>query len=177
MRASTVARSYGRRADAEDASQSERDCSAKQGVRASKINAGTGMLPVRLRFVGMVMAVLVCAVCLPPSRADAAVPRHRTPHPRSCERLTVRCLAWTRHERFRPLHHTRNPHSDDVLDDFDDRDLGGDREPTASAADHTEVPDTDCAPPWVCVRRAANPRVDRLIVWRTLAAPRPPPSL
>ena len=141
------------------------------------MGAGTGMLPVRLRSVGMVMAALVCAVWLLPSRADAAVPRHRGPHAPSCERPTIRCLAWTWHERLRALHHTRNPHSDDVLDDFDERDLGTDPAPNGPAAAHADVPDPDCPPPWVRVRRAANPRVDRLIVGRTLAAPRPPPSL
>jgi hypothetical protein len=135
------------------------------------------MLPVRLRSVGMVMAVLICAVWLLPSRTDAAAPRHGRTQARSCERTINRYLAWTWPERFRALHHTRNPHSNDALDDLDDRDVGSDPAPNASAADHTDVPDPDRVPPWVRVRRAANPRAARLIVWRTLAAPRPPPSL
>jgi hypothetical protein len=63
------------------------------------------------------------------------------------------------------------------LDDVDDQDVGADPAPKASIDVDTAVPDPASAPSWLRVTRAADPRAARLIVWRTLDAARPPPSL
>jgi len=89
----------------------------------------------------------------------------------------MRCLAGTGHEQLSPLTHTRNPNSTDALDDLDDRDLGSDPAPAAAIDRTATLSNPDIAPPWIGARRAVDPCAARLIVWRKLAAPRPPPSL
>jgi len=133
------------------------------------------MMLVRLRRTAVVIAVLVAAWLLP-ALADAA-PRHRTTHARQCEGTPDRCLAGRRHERLTELKHSRNPDSNDALDDMDDQDVGADPAPRASIDVDTAVADPDSAPSWLRVTRAADPRAARLSVWRKLDAPRPPPSL
>jgi hypothetical protein len=130
------------------------------------------MMPVRLCRTAVVVAVLVAA-WLPPAIADAA-PRHRTTHTRHCEGTPNRCLIGTSHQRLTALTHARNPASNDALDDVDDQDVGADPAPRSSIDAHTAV--SDGAPSWLHVTRAADPRAARLIVWRKLDAPRPPPS-
>ena len=133
------------------------------------------MMPVRLRRTAVVVAVLVAAWLLP-SLADAA-PRHRTTHIRECKGTPDRCLTGTRHEQLTALKHARNPDSNDALDDVDDWDLGADPAPKVSVDSNTAISNPDSAPSWLRVTRAADPRAARLIVCRTLDAPRPPPSL
>lgn len=118
------------------------------------------MMSVRLRRTAVVVAVLVAAWLLP-ALSDAA-PRHRTPHAHQCKGTLDR--AWS-------------SNADNALDDVDDPDLGADRAPRASADRSTTVSNPDSAPSWPRVTRAADPRAARLIVWRKLDAPRPPPSL
>jgi len=64
---------------------------------------------------------------------------------------------------------------DDIDDDFDDRDTRNRPSSSVAAVDDRAKVDT-AAPPWVRVQTDTEPRL-RQIVWRTLAAPRPPPSL
>lgn len=133
-------------------------------------------MPVRLRRTAVFVAVLA-AVSFLPSPASAAARPHRSTHTRSCAHTPDQCLASARHERLAAQTHLRNPSSNDALDDVDDRDFGSDPAPTASLDGTIAIADRDTAPPWICRLRAADPRAARLIVWRKLDAPRPPPSL
>jgi hypothetical protein len=133
------------------------------------------MMPVRLRRTVVVVAVLVAA-WLFPALADAA-PRHRATHARQCESLPDRCLAGASHDRLTAIKHVRNPNSNDALDDLDDWDLGADPAPRTFVDGHIAISDRDDTPSWLRVTRAPDPRAARLIVWRKLDAPRPPPSL
>ena len=67
--------------------------------------------------------------------------------------------------------------SDDIDDDFDDRETRN--RPSSSFAAVDDRAELDiAAPPWVVrVQNDADPCAARLIVWRKLVAPRPPPSL
>ena len=133
-------------------------------------------MPVRLCRTAVVVAVLVAAWLLP-SLADAA-PRHRTTtHSKQCAGTPNRCLIGMSHQRLTALKHARNPDSNDALDDVDDWDLGADPAPKVSVDSDTAISNPDSAPSWLRVTRAADPRAARLIVWRKLDAPRPPPSL
>lgn len=134
------------------------------------------VLPARLRRAALIIAVLVVGAGLLPSRAEAAVPRRHAVHTKLCERAPSRCLALTQHERLSPVPRVR-PDSDEAVVDLDDWDFGTDPTSNASPADHTTVTDPDRTPPWARARRTINPLAARLIVWRKLAAPRPPPSL
>ena len=123
----------------------------------------------------VVVAVLVAAWLLP-SPANAAS-RHRDAHASRCEHTANWSLARTSRESLSALTRARNPDADNALDDVDDPDLGADRTPRLSVDRTTATSDPDITPPWLCARRAADARDERLILWRTLAAPRPPPSL
>lgn len=114
-------------------------------------------MPVRLLRTVVLVAVFA-AVWLLPTAADAA-PDHRSTHAQ-CDRT-----------------HTRNLDSNDALDDADDRDLGSDPAPTASIDGSAAVSNPDATPPWIAASRVADLRTARLIFWRELVAPRPPPSL
>jgi hypothetical protein len=133
------------------------------------------MMPVRLRRTVVVVAVFVAAWLLP--ALAVAAPHHRATHARQCESLPDRCLAGSSHDRLTAIKHVRNPNSNDALIDLDDQDLGADPAPKASIDGDTAISDPDSAPSWLRVTRAADPRAERLIVWRKLDAPRPPPSL
>ena len=133
------------------------------------------MMPVRLRRTAVVVAVLVAAWLLP-ALADAA-PRHRATHAHQCEGTPHRCLIGTWHERVTALRHARNPDSNDALDDLDDWDLGTDPAPKTFVDADIAISNPDRAPSWLRVTRAADPRAARLIVWRKLDAPRPPPAI
>ena len=128
---------------------------------------------VRLSRAVVVVAVLVAAWLLP-SLANAAS-RHRNVHASRCAHTANRSLQTSR-ESLSALTHARNPDADNALDDVDDPDLGADRAPRVSVARTTAVSDPDITPPWLRARRAADARDERLILWRKLAAPRPPPS-
>jgi len=66
--------------------------------------------------------------------------------------------------------------SDDIDDDFDDRDTRN--RPSFSVVVVDDRAETDiAAPPWVRSQTDVHPRAARLTVWRELVAPRPPPSL
>jgi hypothetical protein len=129
---------------------------------------------VRLLRAVVVVAVVAAAMLLP-SLANAAS-RHRSAPSGQCDRTPDRCLARTWHERLTALK-AANPDSNDALDDVDDWDLGADPMPRTSVDHGTAVPDPDSTPRWLRARRAADPRAASLIIWRKLAAPRPPPSL
>jgi|SRR6185436_16310636 hypothetical protein len=133
------------------------------------------MMPVRLRRTTVVVAVLVAAWLLP-ALADAA-PRHRATLARQCEGTPHRCLIATWHERLTAPRHARNPGSNDALDDLDDWDLGADPAPRTFVDGHPAISDPDDTPSWLRVTRAPDPRAARLIVWRKLDAPRPPPAI
>ncbi len=133
-------------------------------------------MPVRLPRTAVLVAALV-AVWLVPAQAHAAGQHHRNAHSRSCVRTPDRCLAATGHERLGAQTHSKNPSSNDALEDVDDRDLGSDPAPGAAVDDDVTATTPDTTPPWIFAKRAADPRAARLIVWRKLAAPRPPPSL
>jgi hypothetical protein len=131
---------------------------------------------VRLPRTAVLVAVLA-AVWLLPSPANAAVQHHRNVQTCSCERTPVRCLAGTWHERLATQSHVSNPSSNDALDDADDRDVDSELTPAASLDGNTAVANPDASPAWVGARRSADPHAARLIIWRQLTAPRPPPSL
>jgi len=137
------------------------------------------MILVGLRRVTVVLAVLFVAAWLAPARADAGVARHHDKRARACLRSPTQCLALKWHNRLSNPRRSHRPGSDDAVDDFDDRDTQTDPGPDAAAVDNDGASLSDPEPPlpWVCARRAADPRAERLIVWRRLAAPRPPPSL
>ena len=132
----------------------------------------------RVRFprTAVLVAVLV-AVWIMPDPAYAANQHHRTTHIRSCTRKPARCLAGPVLNRLTTLTHARNPNSNDVLDELDDRDLVSDPAPTPSIDGEITLSDHDSTPSWLHARRAVDPRVKRLIVWRRPVAPRPPPSI
>lgn len=125
----------------------------------------------------VVLAVLLVAAWLLPSAAEAAAQHHRNIHNRSCARTPDRCLAGTWHQHLGAQTHAKNPSSNDALDDVDDRDLGSDPAPKPTLDGDIALSDREPAPTWIYATRAADPRAERLIVWRKLAAPRPPPSL
>jgi len=136
------------------------------------------MIFVRCRRALVVVAMLFVAAWLVPASADAAVSRHHSKRPRICQGSPNFCLAWKWHNRLSAPHRTHRPGSDDVFDDFDDRDTGTD--PMADAStdnDTTSASDAAAAPPWVIARRTADPCAALLIVFRKLVAPRPPPSI
>ena len=133
------------------------------------------MMPVRLRRTAVVVAVLVAAWLLP--ALAYGPPRHPATHAHQCEGTPHRCLIGPWHERLTALRHARNPDSNDALDDLDDWDLGTDPAPKTFVDGDTAISNPASAPSWIGARRAADPRAERLIVWRKLAAPRPPPSL
>src|SRR5262245_9635136 len=133
------------------------------------------MLFVRLHRTFVVLAALCVAACLVPSSADAAVGRHRAKRAHACE---APCLSSKWHSSLSSPRLTHRHPSDDIVDDFDDRDTRTDPTSTAVADDDaTSSSDSTITLPWVRARRAPVPHVARLIVWRKLAAPRPPPSL
>jgi hypothetical protein len=134
------------------------------------------MMPVRLPRTAVLVACLV-AVWLVPAPANAAAKHHRTPPKHSCARTPDRCLAGTWHERLGAQAHTRNPSSNDALDDVDDRDLGSDPASAVSVDGDAAASHSGAELTWIYASRAADPLAARLIVWRKLAAPRPPPSL
>jgi membrane-bound lytic murein transglycosylase B len=133
------------------------------------------MVVVRLRRTFAVLAAFVVAACLAPSPADAAVKRHRAK--RAVHACQAVCFSqW--HNSLSSRHTTNENPSDDVVDFFDDRDTRTDPTPTAIADDEaTSSSDNTITLPWVRARRTAAPHVARLVVWRKLAAPRPPPSI
>jgi len=136
------------------------------------------MILVRLFRTALVMAVLVLTAWLVPSRVDAAMSHHRTSRARSCVRVSTRCVALKWHTRVDCLRHPHSPDFDDVVDDADDRDAR--MTPTSVAATDDESgssSDAKSTPPWLRARVADEPRAARLIAWRKLAAPRPPPSI
>jgi hypothetical protein len=133
------------------------------------------MILVRLRRTVVFVTALLVAACLVPSPADAAVGRHRAKRTHACE---APCLSSKWHNSLSSARSTERHPSDDIVDDFDDRDTRTD--PTSSAvADDDATPATDSAVtlPWVRAHRAPDPHAARLVVCRRLAAPRPPPSL
>ena len=132
------------------------------------------MMLVRLRRTFVLLAVLVVAACLLPSQADAGPRRHRVKHARTC---AAPCLSLKWHNSLHAPHSTNDNPSDDAADYFDDRDTRTD--PSSSPAlddDATSSSDSAVTLPWVNARRAAYPYAVRSIVFRELAAPRPPPS-
>jgi len=133
------------------------------------------MMFVRLRRTIVLLASLCVAACLVPSWADAAVGRHRAKRARACE---APCLSSKWHSSLSSPRSTVRHPSDDIVDDFDDRDTGADPTSTAVADDDaTASSDSTITHPWVRARRTAAPHAARLIIWRKLAAPRPPPSI
>jgi hypothetical protein len=134
------------------------------------------MLPVRLRYVSLLIAGLVVAGGLLPSPAHAGIPHHPRTLSRLCQRAPGRCLALTQHQRLKALKHVR-PDSNEALEDFDEWDVGTDSASDTATVVQTTASDPNSAPPWARARRAADPLAARLIVWRKLSAPRPPPSL
>jgi hypothetical protein len=132
------------------------------------------MVLVRLRRTIVLLAALCVAACLVPSWADAAVGRHRVKRAHACE---APCLSSKWHSSLSSPRSTQRHPSDDIVDDFDDRDTGADPTSTAVADDDATSSDSTIALPWVTARRTAAPFAARLIVWRKLAAPRPPPSI
>jgi hypothetical protein len=133
------------------------------------------MMFVRLRRTFAILAALCVAACLVPSAANAAVGRHRAKRAHACE---APCLSSKWHSSLSSPRSTHRHPSDDIVDFFDDRDTQPDPTSTAVANDDaTSSSDSTITLPWVRARRAAVPHVARLIVWRKLAAPRPPPSL
>ncbi|HKE85714.1 MAG TPA: hypothetical protein VKB50_18260 [Vicinamibacterales bacterium] len=136
------------------------------------------MIVVRCRRALLVIAMLFVAAWLVPASAEAAVSRHHGKRPRICQGSPNFCLAWKWHNRLSAPRTTHRPGSDDVFDDFDDRDTGID--PMAGAStdnDTTSASDAAAAPPWVITRRTTDPPTALLIVFRKLVAPRPPPSI
>jgi hypothetical protein len=136
------------------------------------------MIVVRCRRALVVMAMLFVAAWLFPATAEAKVSRHHSKRPRICQGSPNFCQASKWHNRLSAPHRIHRPGSDDVFDDFDDRDTGSD--PMADASTDNDTPsasDAAAAPPWVFARRAADPRAARLTVFRKLVAPRPPPSI
>jgi len=136
------------------------------------------MIFVRLFRTAPVIAVIVLTAWLVPSRGDAAVSHHRTAHARSCVRVSTGCLALKWHIRVDRLRYLHSPDLDDVDDDADDRDAR--MTPTSVEATDDErgsSSDAKSTPPWLRARVADEPRAARLIAWRKLAAPRPPPSI
>jgi hypothetical protein len=134
-------------------------------------------MPVRLRRTAVLVVVLTAVWLLPSPDDAAAVQHHHKVHNSSFAPAPDGCLAEAPHRCFAAQTHIRNPDSNDALDDVDDRDLGSDPKPTPSVDGDIAVSDRDTAPPWLHAGRAADPRATSLIVWRKLAAPRPPPSL
>jgi len=134
------------------------------------------MMFVRLRRTFVLLATLCVAVCLLPSSANAAVGRHRAKRAHACE---APCLSSKWHSNLSSPRSThRHPSDDVVVDDFEDRDTGTDPTSTVVADDYaTSSSDSTITLPRVRARRTAAPPAARLIVWRNLAAPRPPPSL
>jgi hypothetical protein len=133
------------------------------------------MMLVRLRRTIVLLAALCVAACLVPSWADAAVGRHRAKRAHACQ---APCLSSKWHSSLSSPRSTHRHPSDDIVDDFDDRDTGADPTSTVIADDDaTSSSESTIAQPWVRARRTAVPHAARLIVWRKLAAPRPPPSL
>ena len=134
------------------------------------------MLTVRRRTL-VVMALLFVAAWLVPASSEAAVSRHAAKHARFCQRAPNKCLAWKGHISVSRLPKAPRPDSDDVFYDFEDRDTGIDPAADAPIDDDTVSPsNTADSPTWVRVLDDGDPRADRLIVWRKLDAPRPPPS-
>jgi hypothetical protein len=128
-----------------------------------------------LRRTFVLLAALVVAACLVPSQADAGARRHRVKPAQTCAAL---CWSLKWHNSLSAPHSTNDNPSDDAADYFDDRDTRTDR--TSSPAlddDSTSSSDSAVTLPWVNARRTADPHAVRSIVFRELAAPRPPPSL
>jgi len=133
------------------------------------------MILVRLRRTFVMLAALVVAACLAPSQADAGARHHRVKHARTCATL---CFSLKWHNSLSAPQSTNDNPSDDAADYFDDRDTRTD--PTSSPAlddEATSSSDSAVTLPRVIERRAADPHAVRSIVFRELAAPRPPPSL
>jgi hypothetical protein len=133
------------------------------------------MMIVRLRRTFVFLAALFVAVCLVPSPADAAVARHRATRTHACE---APCFSLQWHISLSSSRSLSRHPSDDIVDDFDDRDTRTDPTSTAVADDDaTSSTDSPVTLPWVRAHRAPAPHAARLVVCRKLAAPRPPPSL
>jgi hypothetical protein len=133
------------------------------------------MILMRLRRAFVLLAALLAAVCVVPSRADAGPRHHHAKHTRTC---VAPRLSSSWHNSLGTPHSTNDNPSDDAADYFDDRDTRTD--PTSPAAlddDATSSSESAITLPWVRARRTADPYAARLVVFRRLAAPRPPPSL
>ena len=137
------------------------------------------MMLVRVFRTTLVMVVVVLTAWLAPSRVDAAVSHHhRTARARTCVRVSTRCLALKWHIRVDLLRHPHPPEFDDVFDDADDRGTRITRTSvTVSVDESRSSSDPRSTPPWLRARGVEEPRAAGLIVWRKLAAPRPPPSI
>jgi hypothetical protein len=135
------------------------------------------MMTVRRRAF-VVIAVLFVAAWLVPTSSDAAVSSHAAKHARFCQRAPNKCLAWKEHISVSRLPKAPRPDSDDVFYDFEDRDTGIDPAADAPTDDHAVSSSVIAeSPSWVRVLDDGDPRAARLIDWRKLDAPRPPPSL
>jgi hypothetical protein len=133
------------------------------------------MVVVRLRRTFVFLAALFVAACLVPAQADAGVVHHRVK--RAHHRCEIPCFSWKWHNSLSSPHSTNENPSDDVVDFFDDRDTRTDPTSTAVADDPTPTTESAITFPRVRAHRAADPQAARLIVFRRLAAPRPPPFL
>lgn len=130
------------------------------------------MIVVRCRCAVVLASMLFTVAWLFPTSALAAPHRHHAKKSAWFETLwpiasTKPVLGAGRIVSFEP--------SDDIDDDLDDREARN--RPSASLAAVDDRAEMDiAAPPWVRVPQDADPRAARLVVWRELVAPRPPPS-
>lgn len=132
-------------------------------------------MPVRLSRSASVLIALFIATWLVPATSEAAAKKPHRARPHSCHALCVASPWQATLSGFRTPH---RPGSDDAADDFDDRNARNDPAPSVDLRDSTASPvDVHATPPWIRARRTANPHAARLIVWRQVVAPRPPPSL
>ena len=124
------------------------------------------MMPVRLSRSASVIIALFIATWLVPATSEAAAKKPHRARTHSCHALCVASPWQATLSGFRTPH---RPGSDDAADD---------PAPSVDLRDSTASPvDVHATPPWIRARRTANPHAARLIVWRQVVAPRPPPSL